>query len=452
MLFQLPSFLLFFTVFVAGLLVCPAAFRQTYVIAASLFFYACWYPPFLLMLIGLIALAWAGSRIVERDHGWLGLAVLLALLPLALFKYADFLLATLEDVTGLSLGRLGWPLPLGISFVTFTVISLMVDITRRNDDAPTLGRTALYISFFPHLIAGPILRPHQMIPQLPKLRFDWGAFAPNLALFGVGIAKKVLIADPISHYVDASYANTASIGGWEALLAMFGFAIQIYCDFSAYSDMAIALAGMLGIAFPENFRSPSAATSMTEVWRRWHITLSFGLRDYVYWPLRTHLLDSRYLEVMLTMIVSGLWHGAAWTFVLFGVAQGCILALEAASGYSTYARDASGPRRWACICVTFLLWMLTVSTFRAPDLASAADIYLAALGVRGWSEWPAGTVTILCLGAAVLTFHPFDQVARIRAAAARVAPALSVPILLMVIGTCAVIAAGRPESFYYFEF
>ena len=454
MLFQLPSFLLFFVVFVGGLSLCPARLRQAYVIAASLFFYAWWYPPFLLVLVGLVFLAWAGARIVERDRGWLPLAVVLALLPLVLFKYADFLLATLEDLTGVRLGHLGWPLPLGISFVTFTVISLIVDITRRRDQpAPTFGETALYITFFPHLIAGPILRPHQMIPQLPQLRFDWSAFAPNLALFAVGMAKKVLVADPIARHVDTSYANASSVGGWEALLAMFGFAIQIYCDFSAYSDMAIALAGMLGIAFPENFRSPYMATSMTELWQRWHMTLSFWLRDYVFRPLHARLHHySRYAAVVLTMTISGLWHGAAWTFVVWGLALGCIMVAEVASGYSKHARGASGAARWACICVTFLCWAVTASTFRAPDFASAVDIYMGALGARGWGEWPGGTATILSLAAVVLALHPFDQVPRIRAAAACVPAALSVPILLMVIATCAVIAAGRPESFYYFDF
>ncbi|WP_439816255.1 MBOAT family O-acyltransferase [Zavarzinia sp. CC-PAN008] len=454
MLFQLPSFLIFFVVFAAGLLVMPRALRLNYVLLASLFFYAWWYPPFLAVLLGLILLGWAGSHLVARDRGWLALCVVAGLTPLLVFKYTDFILATLGDLTGLPLAHLGWPLPLGISFVTFSIVSMLIDVAKRRDvKAASLRDTALFVSFFPHLIAGPILRPAQLFPQLPNIRFDWAAFAPHLALFTVGMLKKVMIADPIAPFVDRAFSAADTTSGWEAAVATLGFVTQIYCDFSAYSDMAIALAGMLGVALPENFRSPYRATSITEVWQRWHMTLSLWLRDYLFRPLHARLQHvARYLSIVLTMVLSGLWHGAAWTFVIWGLVLGCIMALEGMTGYSRTARMAKGPARWGFIALALVVWTFTVVLFRAPDLGAAIDIYAGMLGLRGWGDWPAGATQVVVLTAVVLLFHHLDQVPRILAAAARVPAALAVPVLLAITIACALIAAGRPESFYYFDF
>jgi alginate O-acetyltransferase complex protein AlgI len=454
MLFQLPSFLIFFTGFVAGLLVLPRAIRRDYVLAASLFFYAWWYPPFLVVMLGLILLGWAGAHLVARHRNWLGICVVGALIPLVVFKYTDFILETVDELTGLHTPRLAWPLPLGISFVTFTIVALLIDVTRRKDVRPaSLRDTALFITFFPQLIAGPILRANELVPQLPAIRFDAKAFAPNLALFTVGMLKKVMIADPVSGFVDRHFAASAATTGWEAALATLGFVTQIYCDFSAYSDMALALAGMLGVALPQNFRSPYRATSMTEIWQRWHMTLSFWLRDYLFRPLHARLQHTaRYLSIILTMSLSGLWHGAAWTFVLWGIIQGCIMAVEGATGYSKIARNARGPARWGFIAIALFIWYLTLILFRAPDLGAAANIYTGLLGLRGWGAWPEGGTLVVVLTAVMLATHHLDQTPRILAGAARVPAALAIPVLLSIVVACAVIAAGRPESFYYFDF
>lgn len=454
MLFQLPSFLIFFTVFVAGLLVMPRSWRMNYVLFASLFFYAWWYPPFLVVLLGLIVLGWAGAHLVARHRGWLALCVVAILMPLLVFKYTDFILETADALTGLQTPRMDWPLPLGISFVTFTIVAFFVDVTRRKDVRPvSLRDTALFISFFPQLIAGPILRSSQLIPQLPAIRFDAKAFAPHLALFTVGMLKKVMIADPVSGFVDRHYAAADMTTGWEAAIATLGFVIQIYCDFSAYSDMALGLAGMLGVKLPENFRSPYRATSMTDIWQRWHMTLSFWLRDYLFRPLHARLQHvARYLSIILTMTLSGLWHGAAWTFVLWGVVQGCLMAIEGATGYSKTARNAQGLARWGFIAIAMLLWYVTVVLFRAPDLGAAMDMYAGMLGMRGWGEWPDGATLVVALTVVVFVTHHFDQAPRIIAAAARVPTAVAIPILLSITLACALIAAGRPESFYYFDF
>lgn len=454
MLFQLPNFLIFFTVFVLGLLVIPRAFRMEYVLGASLFFYAWWYPPFLVVLLALIVLGWAGSHLVARNRRWLGLSVVAALIPLLVFKYTDFILETVDNVTGLQSSRMDWPLPLGISFVTFTIVALFVDVARRKDVQPaSLRDTALFISFFPQLIAGPILRSNDLVPQLPAIRFDAKAFSPNLALFTVGMLKKVMIADPISVVVDRHYAAAGATTGAEAAIATLGFLTQIYCDFSAYSDMALGLAGMLGVTLPENFRSPYRATSMTELWQRWHMTLSFWLRDYLFRPLHARLQHiARYLSIVLTMTISGLWHGAAWTFVLWGLVQGCIMAVEGTTGYSKIARKARGPARWGFIAIAMFTWYSTMVMFRAPDLGAAVDIYSGLLGLRGWGGWPDGATMVVALTAVVFVTHNLDQAPRIVAAAARVPAALAIPVLLSITLACSIIAAGRPESFYYFDF
>lgn len=454
MLFQLPNFLIFFTVFVAGLLIMPRVIRMEYVLGASLFFYAWWYPPFLIVLLALIGLGWAGSHLVARDRRWLSLTVVAALLPLLVFKYTDFILETVDGVTGLHTPRTNWPLPLGISFVTFTIIALFIDVVRRKDVRPaSLRDTALFISFFPQLIAGPILRSNDLVPQIPAIRFDFKAFSPYLALFTVGMIKKVMIADPLATIVDRHYAAAGATTGAEAAIATLGFVTQIYCDFSAYSDMALGLAGMLGVTLPENFRSPYRATSMTEIWQRWHMTLSFWLRDYLFRPLHTRLHHiARYLSIVLTMTISGLWHGASWTFVLWGSMLGCIMAVEGATGYSTVARNARGAARWGFIAITLFVWYITVVLFRAPDLGAAVDIYSGLLGLRGWGSWPEGATMVVGLTAVVLATHHLDQAPRIVAAASRVPAALAIPILLSITLACSIIAAGRPESFYYFDF
>lgn len=452
MLFQLPSFLLFFLIFCGLFAVCPKRLHLPFVAAASLIFYAWWYPPYVLLLIAMVGISWLLLRLVHRDRRWLTAAVLVSLIPLVLFKYTDFVLRTVGALAGFDPPRLGWALPLGVSFVTFTIISYLIDTARQPAEKPPgLWPTTVYLTFFPHLIAGPILRAHHILPQLPHIRLDRAALMPNLALFAAGMLKKVLIADPVGAFVDRAYQAHATLGGGEALAAIFGFAIQIYCDFSAYSDMAIALAGLLGVSFPENFHSPYASASMGEIWRRWHMTLSFWLRDYVFKPLHHRFYrHARQLSIVLTMTVSGLWHGAAWTFVLWGLAQGLIMALENASGYARFAAKARGATRGACVALTFLVWMFVTVLFRAPDLYAARDIY-AALGHGGWSLPPTAVVPVL-LGLALLAVHPIDQMAKIRAAATRIPAPLLAPVLIALIAGGSLVAAMHPQTFYYFDF
>ncbi len=454
MLFQLPVFLCFLAVFASLLALCPRRFVLPYVVVASLIFYAWWNPPYVAILLGLMIATWAMARLVWRRPSLLPLTIVIALIPLALFKYTDFLLRTVGALTGREAPQFHWLLPLGISFVTFTIISVLVDTTRnRAHPPPDFMRLSVYITFFPHLIAGPILRMRQVVPQLDGIRIDWPRIAPNLGLFAVGMMKKVLIADQLGGYVDTAYGHVGQLSGAEALLAMLGFSIQIYCDFAAYSDMAIALAGMFGIAFPENFKSPYAASSMGEIWRRWHMTLSFWLRDYVFKPLHRHLHKySGHLAIMATMMISGLWHGANWTFIIWGTAQGMLMVVDHMSGYARFSARARGPLLWLCIVLTFLEWTVLLVIFRAPSVHIARSMLESALGAHGWQVWPQQGGLILGLSALTLALHTRDQVGTIRAAFARMPIALSLPLSLTIILACTILAAGRPETFYYFDF
>lgn len=454
MLFQMPSFFAFFAIFMALLYACPARYVQQYVVAASLLFYSWWYPPYVVLLIALVLMAWGGTRLVQWRAETLPIVVIGALSPLILFKYADFVMGSIADVTGIAMPHLGWMLPLGISFFTFTMISLAVDTARKVETGSlSLLRISVYITVFPHLIAGPILRAHQILPQLDRLKVDWRAFGPNLALFMVGMSKKVLVADPIGTIVDRIYAAGPAAGSAESFLATLGFTIQIYCDFSAYSDMAIALAGMIGLAFPENFRSPYLACSMTEVWVRWHVTLSFWLRDYVFKPLDKRLKNiSNHAPALLTMLISGLWHGADWTFVLWGLLNGIYLVIERWTGFVRYAKGRSRVRRTVLILTTFCLFAITNILFRAPNMHSAYTVFSGLWGARGWGTWPSDGTLLLGLSALILLVHPFDRVATIHAAARRIPAALAWPSFLVVIALCSMLAAGRPSTFYYFDF
>ncbi len=454
MLFQLPSFLLFFLIFCALFAFCPRRLQLSFVTISSLIFYAWWYPPAVLLLIAMIVGCWLMLRLVWRDRRKLAPCVFVSLIPLGLYKYTDFLFETVEGLSGIQTPRLGWALPLGVSFVTFTIISYLVDTARQpGKKPPGFWPTAVYLTFFPHLIAGPILRARHILPQLPQLAIARASLMPNLALFTVGMLKKVLVADPVGAYVDQAYAAHATLSGWESVAAIFGFSIQIYCDFSAYSDMAIALAGMLGIAFPENFRSPYGSASIGEIWRRWHITLSFWLRDYVFKPLHVHLHKyARHLSIVVTMMLSGLWHGAAWTFVLWGLAHGLIMVAETVSGYARFSATASGWRRWLCILCTFLTWSVLTVIFRSPSLSVAHDVATGVIYRGNWGYWPdAATVPVL-LGIGLLLLHPLDQIAKIRSMAALVPTVILAPVLLMLCVGCSVIASMQPANFYYFDF
>jgi alginate O-acetyltransferase complex protein AlgI len=327
---------------------------------------------------------------------------------LCVFKYLGFFVTEVDDFLD-SLG-LGSPLPLvqivlpiGISFFTFQAISYVVDVYRGDTRAASLGDVAILQAFFPHLVAGPIVRANELLPQLRVPRDPRTVLAgPGLFLVAGGLVKKTVVADELARrVVDPVFNDPTAHSGAEVLLAIYGFAAQIYCDFSGYTDMALGLALLLGYVLPQNFNRPYLALSLQDFWRRWHMTLSRWLRDYLYIPLggNRHGARRTYRNLMLTMLLGGLWHGAAWTFVIWGGIHGAALSVE------RWGRERWKGFRlpaWLAWLVTFNVVCLAWVFFRSPDLSTAFDM-LGQIGASGPS--PLVTLPMVSLTVAAIALQ-----------------------------------------------
>src|SRR5947199_8100039 len=349
---------------------------------ASLFFYGAWRPVYLLLLLASIAINFTlGLRMADplRRHAAGTLGVALNLAVLCYFKYTNFLFDSVAWLTGTPLPFVNVVLPLGISFFTFQQIAYLVDVMRGAKVERDILSYTLFVSFFPHLIAGPLVHHAEMIPQFKRARSGRSAVlaARGLSIFAAGLFKKVVIADNLAQFVSPVFAHLDAGGGvtteW-AWLSTLAYTLQIYFDFSGYSDMAIGLALLFGIRLPVNFRSPYQATSIIEFWRRWHITLSRFLRDYLYIPLGGNRLGEsrRYQNLMTTMLLGGLWHGAAWNFVIWGGMHGLYLCINHLwhrwRGEAATSSAATNIASWA---VTFLAVVIAWVFFRAKTAAGA---------------------------------------------------------------------------------
>src|SRR3954453_7996102 len=364
---------------------------------ASLIFYGAWKPVYLLLLLASIGLNfWLGLKMEDlarrRGIGTLGVALNLA--ALCYFKYTNFLFDSFTALTGAPLPLLNVMLPLGISFFTFQQIAYLVDVMRGARVVIDIVSYTLFVSFFPHLIAGPLVHHAEMIPQFKRGRSGRSAVlaARGLAMFAAGLFKKVVIADNLAQFVTPVFAHLDAGGGvttpW-AWLATLAYTLQIYFDFSGYSDMAVGLALMFGIRLPVNFRSPYKAASIIEFWRRWHITLSRFLRDYLYIPLGGNRLGEsrRYVNLLLTMLLGGLWHGAAWNFVIWGGLHGLYLCIN----HLWHRRrgdggQASMPAKALCWAVTFFAVVIAWVFFRAKTAAGAWQMLGSLFGFAAGSS------------------------------------------------------------------
>ena len=331
------AFAAFFVVLVFCLrLAGSQLWRQRLLLVASLGFYASFRPVYLLVLLAPILIDYFCAICIEESLNpkvrkwWLSAAVISNLLLLGYFKYANFFLANVASLFHTGTRRLDVVLPLGISFFTLKSLSYAIDVYR--GDLPacrSLGRYALYVSYFPDLIAGPIVRASTFLPQLDRsLRPSFRRVVVGAHMILLGITKKLLIADQMAIFVDPVFAAPAAYSPLTVWSAVIAYSLQIYCDFSGYSDMAIGLSKIIGIDLPENFNMPYLATSPIEFWRRWHITLSKWLRDYVYFalPAKRSAPWQRYRNLFFTFLLCGLWHGASWTFVCWGAVHGLALA------------------------------------------------------------------------------------------------------------------------------
>ncbi|MGA8900808.1 MBOAT family O-acyltransferase [Bradyrhizobium sp.] len=362
---------------------------------ASLFFYGAWRPIYLLLLMASIAVnftfgLWMEDPLRRRAIGTFG--VVLNLAVLCYFKYTGFILDSVSALSGLPLPFAGVVLPLGISFFTFQQIAYLVDIMRGARVERDIVSYVLFVSFFPHLIAGPLVHHAEMIPQFKRVRTARSAAlaARGLAIFAAGLFKKVVIADNLAQFVSPVFAHLdagGAVGSSWAWLATLAYTLQIYFDFSGYSDMAIGLALLFGIRLPVNFRSPYRATSVVEFWRRWHITLSRFLRDYLYIPLGGNRLGEtrRYINLMVTMLLGGLWHGAGWNFLVWGGLHGVYLGINHL--WREWRGEASG------LIARTLSWLLTFFAvvvawvfFRSRTMAGAWQMLGGLFGFEGGSS------------------------------------------------------------------
>lgn len=392
MVFSSESFLfLFLPAFLAAYYATPPRWRSATILAGSYLFYAWWRVDFLGLLIATTLWAFAMGRLVGRNRGTragrLALAVAVAgcLGVLGVFKYLNFFLDSFAALLGTDAAGLGvhWRLilPIGISFYVFQSISYLVDVWRGDaDDRANLLDFAAFIALFPQLIAGPILRYKDLEGQFRARTHSFDLFCAGMARFVVGLAKKVLLADAVAPVADAAFAAPEPSAGL-AWLGAAAYTLQLYFDFSGYSSMAIGLGLMMGFRFNENFDTPYLSRSITEFWRRWHISLSVWLRDYLYIPLggsRCGKLRT-YANLMAVMLLGGLWHGAAWTFVLWGLWHGTLLSLERATGWD---RRAGG--HFLALPLTLLLVTVGWVMFRATGVAEAWTVYAAMVGYYGW--------------------------------------------------------------------
>lgn len=362
--------------------------------SASLAFYGWWDPRYLALLLGSISFNYlVGRRIGASLHApyWLALGVTTNLGLLGYYKYANFFVENLTTLTGIEFALQSVILPLGISFFTFTQIAYLVDVGRRIAQEYSFPKYLLFATFFPHLIAGPILHHKEIMPQFDNVRiFNPSAqhISEGLAFFALGLVKKILLADSIAPYASDVFeaARTGGVSFFEAWQGALSYTLQLYFDFSGYCDTAIGAALILGIRIPVNFNSPYRAYSIIDFWRRWHMTLSRFLRDYLYIPLGGNRSGSvrRYLNLLIVMVLGGFWHGAGWTFVTWGALHGSYLLINHA-WRSTMGPAAPNPAtRVAYWTVTFLCVVFAWVFFRAENMASAMSMIHGMLGFNGF--------------------------------------------------------------------
>ena len=435
---------------------------KPFILAASYVFYSAANPKFCILLGGLTLANQACAKLIHRSEDALRrkqlviAAIVIDLGTLGIFKYYGFFSEEINNL--LEKGGLGLPVPLaaialpvGISFIVFQAISYSVDVYRRQIEPASTIDFALYLSFFPHLVAGPIVRAREFIPQLAKPR-DPGKVAVGAAvsLIVIGLVKKVAIADFLAReIVDPVFAVPQQFYSPDVILAALAYAVQIFCDFSGYTDIAIGLALLMGFVFPQNFDRPYRAQSFREFWRRWHMTLSRFLRDFLYIPLGGNrggkLKTAR--NLMITMVLGGLWHGAAWGFILWGFIHGSALIVE--NVFRDRGWNPHAALKWA---MTFTIVVLAWIPFRAPDLSLALTYYerLFAWGPATLWTFPVVFVVVLVIGLQLAPGRSMDAL-RVRFENLP-APALGAAMAIVTVLVTATISSQGVPPFIYFQF
>ena len=450
----------FLPLFLACYYLTPWRARSALILTFSWAFYAWWRPDFLALLVGVTAISYgcalaigASSEQVQR-YRLLSAGVTLNLLALAYFKYANFGVETLNTaLLALGFNAVAFThvlLPIGLSFYIFHAISYLVDIYRREaPPARNFVDFAAFIALFPHLVAGPVLRYHLLAEQFRSRVHSIGNFSRGCVVFMVGFCKKVLVADSVAPLVDAAFSAPVPTLA-DAWLGAAAYTIQLFFDFSGYTDMAIGLALMIGFVFPENFNDPYVSRSITEFWKRWHMSLSNWLREYLYVSLggnRKGLLRT-YVNLFLTMLLGGLWHGANWTFVLWGAWHGGVLILER---YWQQRWGAPILPEWLRVIKTMLLVIFGWVLFRAADLAGAGRMFAGMVGAHGIAfspsvAWQVTPDRLMVLLIGVLLVYAMPWLKRQGGAHLRY---LLLPLFLWAVAT---LSAQSFTPFLYFQF
>jgi alginate O-acetyltransferase complex protein AlgI len=481
MLFPTVDFAIFFVLVFVGhwLLNHQSHAWKWFMIAASYVFYAWWNWRFVFLLAGVSFLAQTGAIAVARTRTLRarlivnGIAVTALLLPLAFFKYYGFLAVNVTNVLG-SLGLessiplIQVVLPVGISFFTFMAIAYVVDVCRGDFEVASWTDAFLYLSFFPHLVAGPIVRPNELIPQLRERRDERHVDVAGAAwLILGGLFKKMVVSSYLAaQIVDPVFGDPAQRSAPDALFGILGYAIVIYADFSGYTDIAIGIAKLLGFQFPRNFDRPYTASSIQDFWRRWHMTLSRWLRDYLYIPLGGNRGGERrtYVNILVTMILGGLWHGAAWTFVLWGAYHGGLLTahrwrarrgVPGAQAEETEVEETT--KGWLDVlrqrATTFALVCVGWVFFRADSMETAFAL-LRRL-ITGWwtpSESVTPLVVVTIAGMLALQYWPRGFGLWLQSGLSRLKPAPLGIVLALAMLLIVILGPSGVAPFIYFQF
>lgn len=370
-------------------------FAAVWLVLASFIFYGSWDYRFIpILLASILVNYFACKRLIsappQNRRRWLTTSITFNLLLLGFFKYVNFFILSINDVTAGDIPSLSIILPVGISFFTFTQISLLVDAYHGKIKELNLTHYLLFTSYFPYIVAGPILHHQEMLPQFADpnhYRVKADNFSVGISLFVFGLGKKLLIADNLAVAISPIFAGD-NPQFFQAWLGMLAYTLQLYFDFSGYSDMALGVSRLMGFTIPINFNSPYKATSVSDFWQRWHISLSRFLRNYLYIPLGGNRRGqlNRYRNLILTMLLGGLWHGANWTFVIWGGLHGLYLCVQ-----HTWQSGQRKPRQPTVMrntfnrCITFIAVMVAWCFFRASDVGSAFKVLAGMAGMNGMS-------------------------------------------------------------------
>ena len=478
MTFNSVTFLVFFVVVSFLLLITKIDFRiekekiiyirQIVLLIASYIFYGWWNWKCTFLMLGLTYIAyWSASKIDKTNNKmYLGIGIIVPLVVLGIFKYFNFFVDSFSYVFGINkTSGLNILLPVGISFYTFQSMSYTMDVYRKQVDCEkSFVKVALYIAFFPQLVAGPIVKSKEFIHQLYEDRnINWADFKSGIQIFVFGLFKKIVIADNISVCVDAVFNMPQKFHALSIIMAVVGYSIQIYCDFSGYSDMAIGSAKMLGYDLMRNFNMPYIAKNISQFWKRWHISLSTWLQEYLYISLggnRKGMIRT-YINLFLTMLIGGLWHGAAWTFVVWGALHGVALCIHKIwMKITKHNKDYKGTiiGNICSVSLTYLFVSFCWIFFRAENFDIAKDVITGILswqnGIMYVSSWT--ILGIICVVVSTLIACVVSHVKKTEIQGFYLTVNLEsiagLVLLFVALGLCVLMSYTGSSPFIYFQF